>query len=167
METQNGESTIFYSSLPSHLTIKFSLNSGDVVFLIPLNVYLHLFEPFCISLSFYSIKVVNGIGEMRRDGKGGSLIEGWTREREMLWVSFASTGCVQKNKKTLVFTPAKWLSGWENFIVLSLSLVQLPLQPTPWLPLIGHIYPWLLRQPLALVVLRGGSLTNKLNLPLQ
>lgn len=95
---------------------------------------------------------------------GPSLIEARTRQRERLWVSFASTWCVKKNT---CFHSCQMTVRLRVFHhpVLSLSLVRLPLQPTQWLPLIGHIYLWLPRQPLALVVWRGGSLTNKLYLP--
>lgn len=66
------------------------------------------------------------------------------------------------------FTLAEWLSGMRAFhhSVPSLSLFHLPLQHAQWLPLIGRVYLWLLRRPLALVAWRGGSLTNKFYLPL-
>lgn len=51
-----------------------------------LYLYLHLFDPFSISLSFYYRKVVNGIGETVRGEPDRGV-----NKREELWVSFAPT----------------------------------------------------------------------------
>lgn len=89
----------------------------------------------------------------------------WSRPAWQRWGTGEAEGAIH-----FPLTPQKplfWLSVSGRDLhgsVPSSSLVHLLLQPSWWPSLIGHIYPWLPWHPLALLVCRGGCLTNQLYL---